>query len=155
MSAITVQMLSRDQVRSVYPLIREVVPTLDLAGWVRFANRLANPRHAERGGVMVARRDARPYPCGMFCYRREQDLRLGRVLVADYFIALDILAPEAVLGALVSALDELGARMECDSIRSVLHNGSPEVARGLEAAGHRPEGAVLSKRVAGAWVEAG
>jgi hypothetical protein len=155
MSAIIVQTLSRDQIRSVYPLIREVVPTLDLAGWVRFANRLANPRHAERGGVMVARRDGRPYPCGMFCYRREQDLRLGRVLVADYFIALDILAPDVVLGALVTALDDLGARMECDSIRSVLHNGSPEIACGLAAAGHRPEGAMLSKRLAGTMAEAG
>ena len=145
MSDITVQMLEPNQIRSVFPLIRQVVPTLDLAGWMRFARRLVNPRRAELGGIVVAQRAARPFPSGLFCYRQQRDLTHGKVLIAEHFVALDLLHPDAVLAALLAELDALGNRFGCNAVRSVLHGSAPDIAGRLTEAGHRPEAAMLFK----------
>lgn len=143
MADIDVQMLTPDQVRSVYPLIRQAVPTIDLAGWQRFARTVMHPRRPELGGIVVATRPPRPFPCGLFCYRQEQDLTRGKVLVAEHFVALDLLEPDLVLAALVDELDALARRFGCAAVRSVVHGSAPEVAGGLAAAGHQPETSML------------
>jgi hypothetical protein len=143
MTDIDVQMLAPDQVRSVYPLIRQAVPTLDLAGWQRFARTVIHPRRPELGGIVVATRPPRPFPCGLFCYRQEQDLTRGKVLVAEHFVALDLLEPDLVLAALVNELDTLARRFGCAAVRSVVHGSAPDVAGGLAAAGHQPETSLL------------
>jgi hypothetical protein len=145
MADITAQMLAPNQVRSVFPLIRQAVPALDLPGWIRFARPLANPRRPERGGIVVARRPPRPFPSGLFCYRQERDLAHGKVLLAEHFVALDLLEPEAILAALLAELDTLGKRFGCDAVRSVLHGPAPEIAGRLAAAGHVPEASLLCK----------
>jgi hypothetical protein len=137
------EVLSRDQIRAVYPLVREAFPTLDLSGWLRFARQLTGPRRSGQCGIIAARREGRAFPCGLFCYRVETDLKLGRVLVADHFVAVDLLDPAAVLVALVDELDGLAKRLGCQAVRSLVHGGAPEVEDGLHAAGHRPEGASL------------
>ena len=143
MADIDVHTLAPDQVRSVYPLIRQVVPTLDLAGWRRFARTLMHPRRPELGGIVVATRPPRPFPCGLFCYRQEQDLTRGKVLVAEHFVALDLLEPEFVLAALVNELDALARRFDCAAVRSVVHSSAPDIAGGLTAAGHQPDASRL------------
>jgi hypothetical protein len=151
MSGFTIGPLSPDQIHTVYPLIREAVPSLDLAGWVRFARQLIGPRWRPRrdaqGGIIAIRRDGRDFPCGLFCYRVEEDLKLGRVLTADHFVAVDLLDPAAVLAALVAELDALAQRLDCRAVRGVVHGGSPDLAGGLAAAGHRPEASLLLKRL--------
>lgn len=139
------EVLSREQIRSVYPLIREAVPSIDLASWLRFAQQLTAPRRAGQCGVIVARRGHRAFPCGLFCYRVEADLQLGKVLIAEHFVAIDLLDPGAVLAALVEELDALAKRLGCQAVRSVVHGGASEIEDGLHAAGHRPEGAMLLK----------
>jgi hypothetical protein len=143
MADFIIEVLSRDQIRSVYPLVREAVPTLDLAAWLRFARQLTGPRRAGQCGIVVARREGRPFPCGLFCYRVEDDLKLGKVLVADHFVAVDLLEPAAVLAALVEQLDSLGKRLGCRAVRSLVHGGARELEGGLYAAGHRPDSASL------------
>lgn len=143
MADIDVKMLAPDQVRSVFPLIRQIVPTLDLAGWQRFARSVIHPRRPELGGIVVATRPPRPFPCGLFCYRQEHDLTRGKVLVAEHFVALDLLDPDHVLSALVAELDGLARRFGCAAVRSVVHGSAPEVAGGLAAAGHEPETKLL------------
>jgi hypothetical protein len=143
MADIDVHTLALDQVRSVYPLIRQVVPTLDLAGWQRFARTVIHPRRLEQGGIVVATRPPRPFPCGLFCYRQEQDLTRGKVLVAEHFVALDLLEPDLVLAALVNELDALAKRFGCAAVRSVVHGSAPDIAGGLAAAGHQPEASLL------------
>jgi hypothetical protein len=138
-----IEVLSRDQIRSVYPLVREAVPTLDLSTWLRFARQLTGPRRLGQCGIVVARREGRLFPCGLFCYRVENDLKLGKVLVADHFVAVDLLEPAAVLAALVEELDNLGKRLGCRAVRSLVHGGAPDLEGGLYAAGHRPDGASL------------
>ena len=148
MAGFIIDMLSRDQIRSVYPLVREAVPTLDLQTWLRFARQLTGPRRSGQCGVVAARREGRLFPSGMFCYRVENDLKLGKVLVADHFVAVDLLDPGAVLTALVEELDGLAKRLGCQAVRSLVHGGAPELTNGLHAAGHQPDGAsLLLKRV--------
>ena len=147
MAQFIIDALGRDQIRAVYPLIREAVPTLDLARWLRFARQLTGPRRSGQRGIVAARREGRAYPCGLFCYRVEEDLRRGRTLVADHFVALDLLDPGAVVTALVEELERLAARLGCQTVRSVVHGGTPGVADELRAAGHQPEAELLLKEL--------
>ncbi len=143
MADFIIEVLSRDQIRAVYPLVREAFPTLDLSAWLRFARQLTGPRRGGQCGIISARREARTFPSGLFCYRVEDDLKLGKVLVADHFVAVDLLDPAAVLTALVEELDSLAKRLGCHAVRSLVHGGAADVEGGLYAAGHRPEGASL------------
>jgi hypothetical protein len=143
MADFIIGVLSREQLPAVYPLVREAVPALSLASWLRYARPLTGSRRAGQCGIIAARREGRAYPCGIFCYRVDEDLALGRVLVADHFVAVDLLDPGAVLAALVEQLDVLAHRLNCKAVRSMVHGGTPEVAHSLDAAGHRPEGAAL------------
>jgi hypothetical protein len=150
MTDLIIELLSREQIRSVYPLIREAVATIDLSTWLRFARQLTGPRRSGQCGIVTVRRERRTFPCGLFCYRVEDDLKLGKVLTADHFVAVDLLDPGAVLAALVEELDVLAKRLGCEAVRSLVHGGAPTIAGGLYAAGHRPEGATpLLKKVLG------
>ena len=122
MSNLTIELLAPDQFRSAYPLIREALPGLDLAVWLRFARQTAVARRANRAGIVAARWASRPYPCGLFCYRVDKDLRRGQVLIAEHFVAIDLLEPAAVLAALVAELDRLGPRLGCSAVRSIVHD---------------------------------
>jgi hypothetical protein len=143
MADVIVEMLSRDQIRSVYPLVREAVPALHLSMWLRFARQLTGPRRGGQSGIIAARREGRPFPCGLFCYRVEDDLKLGKVLIAEHFVAVDLLDPAAVLAALVKELDSLAKRLRCQAVQSLVHGGARDLEGGLYAAGHRPEEAPL------------
>jgi hypothetical protein len=123
MGEFIIELLSREQIRAVYPLVREAVPTLDLPAWLRFARQLTGPRRGGQCGIVAARREGREFPCGLFCYRVEDDLKLGKVLIEE--------------------LDSLAKRLGCQAVRSLLHGGAPDLEDGLHAAGHRPEGAAL------------
>ena len=48
MAAFSIGVLSRDEIMMVYPLVREVVPTLNLTSWLRFARQLTGSRVASR-----------------------------------------------------------------------------------------------------------
>jgi hypothetical protein len=145
MAAFTVTNLTPDEIRSVYPLIREAIPGLDLAAWLKFARQHTAARRSAHNGIMVARRAGRAFPCGLFCYRVDQDLERGRVLIAEHFVAVDLLDPQAVLAALVEELEALGKRLGCAAVRSIVHGGEGTVAGGLFAAGHAPEASLLGK----------
>jgi hypothetical protein len=145
MPAFTVSTLAPNEIRSVYPLIREAVPGLSLPAWLRFARPLTTARKAGHAGIMAARRVGRTYPCGLFCYRVDHDLERGRVLIAEHFVAIDLLDPRAVLAALVTELEALGKRLGCTAVRSVVHDGTDQVAGWLFAAGHAPEASLLLK----------
>ena len=138
-----IEVLARDQIRAVYPLVREAFPPLDLPTWLRFARQLTGPHRGGQCGIIAAHRDGRLFPCGMFCYCVEDDLKLGKVLIADHFVAVDLLDPGAVLAAVVQELDGLANRLGCQAVRSLVHGGAPDVEDGLYAAGHRAERASL------------
>ncbi len=155
MPPFTVETLAPDQFRAVYPLIREAIPALSLPAWLRFARQLGAARKASGGkasggkpcqaGIVAATRAGRPFPCGLFCYRVDHELGRGRVLIAEHFVAVDLLDPSAVLAALVAELEALGSRLDCTAIRSVVHDSAGDVSGGLSKAGHTPEGTLLLK----------
>jgi hypothetical protein len=147
MSGFTYRNLSPDQVHTVYPLVREVIPLLDLKTWTRIARRIANPKRAEHAGIRVVLRSPRPLPCGLFLYRREDDLAHGPILVAEHMVAIDVLDPQPVMSALVRDLEALAEQLGCSAIRTMVLGQSSLAASGLYAAGHRPEGATLWKPV--------
>jgi len=144
MSAFTVRALSPDQILSVYPLIREAMPEVALNDWTEFARRMTG-RRSRNAGIMAAWREGRSFPCGLFCYRVDKMLGQGRVLIAEHFVAVDLLDPKSVLTALVAELDALGRRLGCNAVRSVVHGGEQEVAGGLAAAGHALDASLLLK----------
>ena len=133
MPAFTVRALEQDETRSVYPLIREAMPAIDLQAWTDFSRRLTGRRQGH-AGIMAAWREGRSFPCGLFCYRVDKPLGQGKVLIAEYFVAVDLLDPKGVLDALVGELDTLGQRLGCNAVRSVVHGTEQGVAGGLVAA---------------------
>jgi hypothetical protein len=143
MADFVVEVLSRGQVRSVYPLVREAFPALDLAAWLRFARPFTSPRRGAQCGIVAARRRSRAFPCGLFCYRVEDDLKFSKVLIADYFVAVDLLDPASVLAVLLGELDGLAKRLGCQAVRSLVHGATSDLKGGLHAAGHHPEDALL------------
>jgi hypothetical protein len=146
MTPFTVEPLARDQVRAVYPLIREAIPGLSLTAWLRFAQTATSPRRAGQAGIIVARRQGHEFPSGLFCYRVDPDPALGKILVAEHFVAVDLLHPDDVLAALVAELDALGERLGCKAVRSIVHGDALE--GGLAQAGHANIGSILGKSLA-------
>jgi len=146
MTTFSVEPLARDQVRAVYPLIREAIPGLSLTAWLRFAQSATSARRGGQAGIIVARRQGHEFPSGLFCYRVDPDPELGKILVAEHFVAVDLLHPDDVLAALVAELDALGERLGCKAVRSIVHGDVVE--GGLAQAGHANIGSILGKRLA-------
>ncbi len=96
---------------------------------------------------MVVVRSPRPMPCGLFVYRKEQELGHGEVLIAEHFVAVDLLDAEPVMQTLISELDQLARRLGCSAIRAMVLNPSSQTAAQLATAGHRPAGSALWKDV--------
>lgn len=145
MQSFIVEPLAKHQIAAAFPLIREALPKLDITSWTRLARRVTDPRRARQHGILVARRAKRQHASGLLYYRRELDLQHGCILVADHFIAIDLLDPRPVLAALIEALERLAYNIECTAIRSVVHASSTEIAQELFSAGHYLEGATLWK----------
>jgi hypothetical protein len=145
MTSFSVEPLARDQVRAVYPLIREAIPGLSLTAWLRFAQSAMAARRGGQAGIIVARREGHDFPSGLFCYRVDPDPALGKILVAEHFVAVDLLHPDDVLAALVAELDELGERLGCKAVRSIVHGEAIE--GGLAQAGHATVGSILGKQL--------
>jgi hypothetical protein len=143
MTSFIVEPLARDQIRAVYPLIREAIPGLSLAAWLRFAQAATAARRGSQSGIIVARREGHDFPNGLFCYRVDRDPALGKILVAEHFVAVDLLHPDEVLAALVAELDALGKRLGCKAVRSIVHGA--DVEGGLAQAGHANVGSILGK----------
>lgn len=147
MPGFTCQNLTAEQVHTVYPLVREAVPALDLKTWTRFAKRVANSRRTDQSGIRVVLRRPRQLPCGVFLYRREHDLTHGPIMVAEHMVAVDVLDSQSVMKVLVGDLEALAERLGCAAIRTMVLGQASLAASGLYAAGHRPEGATLWKPI--------
>jgi hypothetical protein len=143
MSSFSVAPLARDQIRAVYPLIRETISGLSLPAWLRFAQGTTSSRRGGNAGIIVARREGHDFPSGLFCYRVDLDPALGKILVAEHFVAVDLLHPDDVLAALVAELDALGERLGCKAVRSIVHG--ERIQGGLAQAGHAMVGSILGK----------
>ena len=111
-TGLVVEHPGREGLRAAFALIRLTHPDVDLRSWLRFAA----PRR-KRHGVVTVRHRAQPYPCGVCCFSRDRDLRLGEVLTAQHLVALDLLDPAPLLSALLDELESLAARLGCAAMR--------------------------------------
>lgn len=145
MPELIIEPLKAEQIRLLYPILREQESGVGLDEWIRFAQRvLANAkRHNE--GIIVASWAPRRFPCGMVCYRRDNDLQFGHVLTAEHFIAMDLLDPARVLTAMMRTLDTIAAELNCGAVRSVIHRENGDMVTHLSDAGHQREGTTMCK----------
>lgn len=149
MSEFTCHNLLPGEAATLFPLMREAVPGIDLKTWLRFARRISRQKRAAQCGIMVVQRRGRSMPCGMFVYHCEDDLAHGPTLVAEHIIAVDMLDPAPVTRALIAELDRLAKQLGCAAVRAMVLGKTSLVAACLGEAGHRPEGAALSKQLVG------
>ena len=146
--ALHVERLSRSAMLTVYPVMREAVPSLSLADWLRYARKVTAGRADAPEGVLIATRRGTRYPSGAVCYRRDHSMTLGTILTAEHFIALDLLYPQVVLRSLLVELDNVALRLNCTAIRSIVHGARADLLADLEGAGHQSEGVTLTKSIA-------
>lgn len=137
--------LAHGQAATVFPLLREAIPGLSLRSWLRFARRAGGHGRAGQSGIMVVRRAPRPMPCGLFIWRRDDDLEHGALLVAEHLVGIDLLDPEPVTAVLVRELEALAMRLGCGGIRTMMIRCDAPIAAQLLAAGHAKEGAAMFK----------
>jgi hypothetical protein len=149
MSGFTTHLVRPDEARLVYPLVREAVRSLGLKEWMQFARHATNPRRAEDTGIVAVTRTGRAMPCGSFLYRRERQVSGESVLVAEHFVAVDVLDAQPVLDALVAELEALARRLGCASTRVLVPGDASLLRAGLQAAGHAPSAVALAKDVLG------
>ena len=147
MSGLSCHPLPPEQASAVFPLVREAIPGLNLRAWLRFARRAADPKRAGRDGIIVVVRAPRTMPGGLFVYRKEAELGHGSVLVAEHFVAVDLLDSAPVMQALIAELDLLAKRLCCGAIRTMVLNPTSSTAALLANAGHRPAGSSLWKDI--------
>jgi len=148
MSEFTCHNLLPGEGATLFPLVREAVPGIDLKAWLRFAGRISGQRPTQCG-IMVVQRRARSMACGMFVYHCEDDLAHGPTLVAEHIVAVDMLDPAPVTRALIAELDKLAKQVGTAAVRATVLGKTSPVAAYLSGAGHRPEGATLWKKLVG------
>jgi len=141
--------LPPEQAATVFPLLREAIPGLSLQVSLGFARRATSPRRAGQSAIMVVRRAPRPMPCGLFLWRRDEDLAHGAVLVAEHLVAIDLIDPDPVIAALVAELERLAQRLGCGGVRTMVIRPDAPIATRLLAAGHESKGAAMWKLVDG------
>ncbi len=149
MDVIRIEPLTTARVLQVFPLIREAVPLVRLEEWIRFARTRTSTRGRDCVGIRVATVGHNPYPSGLYSYRVDTQLLLGSVLVADHFVALDLLDARPVLDRLIADLEILATRLNCNEVRSIIQYRSTQAAQPLFAAGYHPQGMVFGKTLMG------
>ena len=147
---IIVRPLEIPQILQVYPLIREAVPTIGLDDWCRYARAQIDPRRRRRiAGIRVAQHPEQVFPSGLYCYHLDTGLLSKNTLIADHFIALDLVDPSVIARRLIADLDSLGTSLGATEIRSLLYLRSGNSAQMLFAAGYHPHGIVFRKSLEG------
>ena len=142
-----VSTLPDQQVSFALPLLRAQLPELDLHRLRQFAFRLGEAGGPRRAGMLGVWRQGREFPCGIVCYRVLEDLAAGEVLLAEHFVAMDLLDPDAVMAALIAEVEALALRMGCAGVRSIVHGPTRTVMARLLAAGYQAEGLLMSKQI--------
>jgi hypothetical protein len=146
MPDLVVEQLSEGQVRRAFALMRLAMPELTPQAWLQFARPAASGGGAvPRKGILVVRRHAQPHLCGAVCYRREKDLRAGSVLIAEYFVAVDLFHPGVVLERLLDGLERTASGLGCREVRSYVETAAPHLAEHFRAVGQATRGIVFSR----------
>ncbi|NNG04342.1 MAG: hypothetical protein HKM95_09610 [Inquilinus sp.] len=140
--------LDLNQVSQAYPVVHALLPTLELAGWRRFASRLIRSR-SPAAGVMTAQRAG--YIRGLCCHWQQPSLKHGDLLVVENFSVLDMFDPQSAAHVLIEAMERIAETVECQAIHTALPHavgsppGAPPPHAPFRARGHEVAGMVLCK----------
>jgi hypothetical protein len=137
--------LEASQIEQVFPLVRDAIPELDLAEWRRRATELITAENRGRCGVVGVRGSA-GYFCGLAIFHIEPR-RNGTTLVADHFIAYDVLDRTQVSGVLLAGLDALAQRLGCIAVETSLTKPRDRLVERFRAAGHNAKLVLMSKQL--------
>ena len=107
----------KEEIQQAYPLVQSIAPDLTLESWLAFASDIDRPQPAGFGpGGIVAAQSGRGYIHGLFSYLVEPNLRYGRILNVDNFVAFDLIDRWKVAPKLLSAMDEQANHHGCKAI---------------------------------------
>jgi hypothetical protein len=113
--------LSRDQVAQAFPLVQAILPGTSLARWTDFARRHTLER-GERGIMTVQNQTG--YILGLFTHEVQDELSLGRALVANNIMVADFPGREQTLNALIDAMQMLANLRRCAAISAALDSAA-------------------------------
>jgi hypothetical protein len=137
--------LEASQIEQVFPLVRDAMPELDLPEWRRRAAELVAAENRGRCGLIGVRGDA-GYFCGLAIFHIEPG-RNGTTLIADHFIAYDVLDRTQVSGVLLAGLDALARQLGCIAVETSLTKPRDRLVERFRAAGHNAKLVLMSKQL--------
>jgi hypothetical protein len=140
--------LTPADIDAAFPLIQNLWPDHSLSEWRVFANLRLGPGE---GGILGLRGES-GHLNGLAIWRRASDLDHGLVLIVDYLVALDLMEPEKVAGALVDGLESLAKGCGARAVQVTLPPTETILLRPFLAAGHHLEGVKLCKAISQAPV---
>ncbi len=138
--------LNEEQIVQVFPLVRSVVPDLDLEAWQSFARRYTGDISA--GGI-IGIRDERGYFHGVFGCRVRPGLSGGSTLEVSWATALELLDRAGPAPMLIEAIEATAARLDCAEIQVHLKPEQRRLRRWFEGVGHSVQAVVLGRSVEG------
>ncbi len=144
--------LTPERVAQAFPLIQTALPAVTLEEWSDFALPLARPAGQTACGVVTVISE-QDFIVGLCCYRVEKNLHHGAVLMADPFLALDLLDLKAVACALADAIESLAREWHCTAIHTNLpatgvKGAENWLVRNLRGRGHQVESLRMCKLLA-------
>jgi len=119
MSEFVVDLLTRQRVMEVYPIVRQIAPGLTLKAWQRHAAVLLRDRSGGRGIILI-RRASQRFPCGLCSFRLDEDLRHGRILTAEDATVMTTLGAREAYDALVQGIEQVATSRHCTAVRWLL-----------------------------------
>ncbi len=138
--------LTPDQIAVVFPLVHAAVPQVDLDAWRKFVRALGERDPPSPSGALGLRNEA-GYICGLLIFRCDHDLRHGKVLAINLFIALDLVNEEEAASALLQAAEAKARELGCTATHIRLDRTQKSLGQRFSTAGYRNEADIFCRSI--------
>jgi hypothetical protein len=117
---LTPRLLDRSTIDRAFPLVRNLVPSITLDRWARFAkpHMVARSPNWPRGLMTV--QNAAGYILGLYVFEVRDDLYESRALCIDNIIVPNIPGRDMIWESIVDSVEQLAAVNGCRAIRAGL-----------------------------------
>jgi hypothetical protein len=117
-SEFRVRHLSKGDILRAFPLIQAVRSDITVENWSRFAMLQIDGvgTRTFRSGIVAVERE-NGYLYGMFTYNVVDVALVGRGLVCDHFVVLDLLSSDEPLTVLIKASEKLAKENRCSQVQ--------------------------------------
>jgi len=137
--------LSSLEVMLAYPLVNAALPDVDLGRWREFAESMSSGYPDSRG--LLGMRGGGDYLCGVMVYRADQDLRHGRVLAINLFVALDLINQVSALRTLLDVAEAKARELKCDVVHIRVGVNHKSLTESIVNAGYTADAVLLHKAI--------